>query len=402
MANQILTISMITREALRVLVNNLAFTKGVNRNYDDKYAVEGAKIGTTLNIRKPARYIGRSGPTINVEPQTETFTPLTLSSQKGVDVQFTSADMKLSMDDFSERFLKPAMATVANFIDFDGMQLASSIWNAVGTPGTPATTFNTYLNGKKLLNDNAVPIDSLLSAVINPQAEASIVPAAFQFFNPQKTIAEQYLNGTMGRAMGMKWSMDQNVAMHTSGNFSGTPLVNGANQTGTSLVTNGWGATIASLLTVGDVFTIAGVFAVNPQSRTTTGALQQFVVTSPASSDGSGNSTLQIQPSIITSGQFQTVTGSPASGAAITVLGAANTVSPLNLVHHRDAFVLGSADLELPGGVDKAARMSDPESGLSIRMVRAYDVVDDLYITRLDVLYGWALLYPQLACRVQG
>jgi hypothetical protein len=402
MANQILTISMITREALRVLVNNLSFTKGVNRQYDDQFAVKGAKIGSTLNIRKPARYVGRSGPTISIESQTETYVPLTLSSQRGVDVQFTSADLHLSMDDFSDRYLKPAMANVANYIDFDGLALASGVWNTTGTAGAPPASLLTYLNANKILADNATPQDDLRSAIINPAAEASIVNALTTIFNPQKTISEQYDMGKMGRAIGLKWSMDQNVGVHQNGAFSGTPLVNGAGQTGSSLITDGWGASISNLLAVGDVFTIAGVFAVNPQNRQSTGALQQFVVLAQASSSGGGASTISIAPAITPSGQFQNVSNAPADNAAITVFGSASQQYAMNLVHHRDAFVLGSADLPLPKGVDMAARVADPESGLSVRMVRAYDVVNDLFVTRLDVLYGWALLYPQLACRVAG
>lgn len=401
MSNSILTISMITRESLRVLVNNLTFSKGVNRQYDDQFAVKGAKIGSTLNIRKPARYVGRSGPTLSVESQTETYVPLTLSTQRGVDVQFTSADLLLSMDDFSERYLKPAMASVANHIDADGLALASSVYNSVGSPGSTPSTLATYLSANALLANNACPQDDLRSAIINPAAEAAIVNNLTTIFNPQKTISEQYEMGKMGRAIGLKWSMDQNVSVHTSGAFAGTPLVNGASQTGSSLITDGWTGSITNLLTVGDIFTITGVYAVNPQSRVSTGALQQFVVTAAASSVG-GASTLSISPAITISGQFQNVTNAPADDAPITMLGAASTASPMNLIHHRDAFVLASADLDLPRGVDMAARVNDPESGLSVRMVRAYDVVNDLFVTRLDVLYGWAAVYPQLACRVAG
>lgn len=393
---------MITRESLRILVNNLTFSKGVNRQYDDQFAVKGAKIGSTLNIRKPARYVGRSGPTLSVESQTETYVPLTLSTQRGVDVQFTSADLLLSMDDFSERYLKPAMANVANHIDADGLALSAQVYNSVGLPGTTPSALSTYLAANALLANNACPQDDMRSAIINPAAQAAIVNTLTTVFNPVKVISEQYEEGKMGRAIGLKWSMDQNVIPHVSGAFTGTPLVRGANQSGSSLITDGWGASISNLLAAGDIFTIDGVYAVNPQSRASTGALQQFVVLSQASSDGSGISTLSISPAIVASGQFQNVTNVPADDASITMLGTASQSSVLNLVHHRDAFVLASADLELPRGVDMAARVSDPESGLSVRMVRAYDVVNDLFVTRLDVLYGWAIVYPQLACRVAG
>lgn len=402
MANTLLTISMITREALRVLENNLTFAKGVNRNYDDKFAVEGAKIGDTLNIRKPARYAGRSGQALSIEDHTETSTPLVLSNQFGVDVQFTSKDLALSLDDFSDRFLKPALATVANKIDRDGLGLYQDVFNAVGTPGATPNSLLTYLQAGAKMDDEAVPRDGLRSTVIDPWAQATLVDALKGLFQSGEKIANQYETGNMGLAGGFKFNMDQNVVRHVVGPLGGTPLVNGASQTGSNLVTNGWTAAAASRLKKGDVFTIAGVFAVNPQNRQSTGQLRQFVVTADVSSDASGNATVPIYPAIVTSGAFQTVTASPASGAALTVLGAANTSTPANLAYHRDAFTLACADLPLPGGVDMAARVSDKQLGLSVRMVRAYDINNDRFPCRLDILYGWKTLYPELACRIQG
>jgi hypothetical protein len=401
MPNSILTISQITRESLRVLENNLVFTKGVNREYDDKFGIEGAKIGNTLNIRKPARYQGRTGQVLQVESQTETYVPLTLSTQFGVDVQFTSADLQLSMDDFSQRFLTPALAVVANKIDRDGLALASQVYNTVGTPGTTPATLLPYLQAGAAMDFMAAPRDELRSVVCDPNANASLVNALNTYFNPGKEISDQYKSGNMGRAAGFKFSMDQNIIQQTIGAYLGSPTVNGAGQTGTSLVTAGWTGTIANLLAAGDVFTIAGVYSVNPQSRVSTGRLAQFVVTTQASSS-SGAATLAISPAITTSGQFQNVTAAPANGAAITVYGAANTVTPMNLAYHRDAFVFGCADLPLPRGVDMASRVSDKELGISVRMVRSYDIVNDMFPCRLDVLYGWSTVYPELACRIQG
>jgi hypothetical protein len=402
MANSLLTISMITREALRVLENNLTFAKGVNRQYDDKYGQEGAKIGTTLNVRKPARYVGRTGAAISIENQTETSVPVVLNTQRGVDVQFTSSELKLSLDDFSERYIQPAMANIANGIDRDGLMQYLNIANAVGTPGTVPSALTTYLNAGAKLDYCSAPKDGMRSVVVDPLAQATIISQLSGLFNPTKTLSNQYETGNMGEAVGFKWSMDQNIPLFTVGPLGGTPVVNGAGQTGSSLVTNGWTAAAAPRLNQGDIFTIAGVYQVNAQSRQSTGQLQQFVVTAAVSSDGSGNATIPIYPAIITSGQFQTVTASPASSAAITVLGSANTVSPAHLAYHRDAFCLASTDLPLPGGVDMASRVSDPRTGLSVRMVRQYSITNDTFPCRLDVLYGWATLYPELACRIQG
>lgn len=407
MANQILTISMINREAMRVLENNLTFTKGVNRNFDEKFGIEGAKIGSTLNIRLPARYVGRSGPVLSVEGQTETYVPLTLNTQFGVDVEFTSADLELSMDDFSERYVKPAMAVVANKIDRDGLLQALNVYQTVGVPGTTPTALSAYLAASAKMKFAAAPEDDMRSIVIDPNAEAGIVNSLTTLFNPSQLISDQYKDGTMGKAIGFKWSSDQNVVSYTTGPQGGTPVVASAPASGASvLATSGWTSSAAIRLNVGDIFTVAGVYAVNPQSRQTTGQLQQFVVTSQFSSNGSGIGNVSIAPAMISSGQFQNISALPASNAAITVLDASGNpggiVSPMNLAYHRDAFCLGTADLPLPKGVDMASRVSDKKVGVSVRMVRAYDIVNDMFPCRLDVLYGWTSIYPQLACRIQG
>lgn len=404
MANQILTISMITRESLRVLENNLTFTKGVNREYDDAFGKTGAKIGNTLNLRLPARYVGRTGPTLSIENQTETYFPLTLNTQFGVDVQFTSQDMELSMDDFSERFLAPAMAAVANKIDRDGLAQALNVYNAVGTPGTVPSSLAVFLAGSKIMKYMAAPQDNLRSIVLDPSAEAGIVGNLTTLFNPSELISDQYKSGTMGKAIGFKWSSDANVNSYIVGSQGGTPIAaaGAGTQSGAAIATSGWTAAAASRLNVGDVITFGGCFSVNPQSRQSTGLLQQFVVTAAFSSDSSGNGTISVSPSVVPSGQFQNVSNGIAASSPIVVLGAANTASPMSLMFHRDAFVLASADLPLPRGVHMAERVSSKKVGLSVRMIQAYDVVNDIFPCRLDVLYGWATPYAQLACRVQG
>jgi hypothetical protein len=402
MANADLTISMITKESLRVLENNLTFAKGVNREYDSQFGVSGAKIGDTINIRKPARYVGRTGAALSVEDHTETSVPLQLNTQFGVDISFTSKELALSIDEFSDRIIKPAMATVANKIDRDGLALYKQVFSAVGVPGTTPSTFLAYLQAGAKMDFQATPRDGMRSLVIDPNAQALTVDALKGLFQSSEQIKNQYESGNMGKTGGFKWSMDQNINVHQVGPLGGTPLVNGAAQTGASLISNGWTAAAALRLKQGDIFTVAGVNAVNPQTRTSTGQLAQFVVTADSSSDAGGNITIPIFPSIVTTGAFQTVDVSPAAGAAITVLGAANTQSPANLAYHRDAFVLGCADLQLPKGVDMAARISDKQLGLSARMVRAYNINTDAFPCRFDVLYGWKAIYPELACRIMG
>jgi hypothetical protein len=234
--------------------------------------------------------------------------------------------------------------------------------------------------------------------------QATIVDTLKGLFQESTEIARQYEEGTMGRSIGFKWSMDQNVQTNTIGALGGAPTVNQANQTGSSLVTNNWTASAATRLLAGNVFTIGsgatGVYAVNPQSKQSTGALRNFVATANGASDGSGNMTISIYPPITISGPFQNVVAGPAAGALINVIGAANTATPQGLAFHKDAFALGVADLPLPGGVDMAARVADKQLGMSIRLVRAYDINTDRFPTRIDILYGWTTLYPELACRV--
>lgn len=401
MANTLLTSSVITNEALAVLENTLVAAKNINRQYDDKFGVSGAKIGATINARKPPRYIGRTGNALSIEDATETSVPVTLTTLFGVDMSFSDIDLKLSVDDFSNRFIRPAVVTIANKIDFDLLTLmTNSTYNQTGVPGTTPASIDPYLDAGVLLDNNATPRDGRRSVVMNPRANATLTSSLKGIFNNQGTVSAQNKSGMMTEAYGFDWGMDQNVNVHTNGPLGGTPLVNGAAQVGSSLVTNGWTAAAALRLNKGDVFTIAGVFSVNPQSRQTTGVLQQFVVQANVSSDGTGAATITISPAIVATGAFQNVTASPASGAAITVSGAASVQSPQNIAYHPDSFTLVTADLEIPNGVDMAARKSN--SGLSIRLIRDYDINTNTRPCRLDILYGIAPLYPEWACRIAG
>ena len=405
MSNNLLTISKITNEALMVLENELTFTSEVDRNYDDQFAVVGAKIGNTVNVRRPGRFIGTTGPALNVEDFNETSVPVTLSTQFHVDTQFTTQDLALSLDMFSDRVLKPAVAAIANKIDRDGLvTAASNTANIVGTAGTPPTGLITYLTAAAYLDAEGAPRDGRRSCIVEPFTSATIVDSLKGLFVPQEAIGEQYRKGLMGRdSAGMNWKMDQNVVSQTFGSFSGTSTVNTSTQAG--FLTSGWAQTSTVTFTnsgtvtpnVGDVIQIAGVYAVNPQNRQAYGSnkLRNFVIKSV-----SGTS-VTVSPAIISGGQFQNVsipTGS--ATAAVTYFNQSGTVSPQNIIMHRNAFTLAVADLELPEGVHFAGRASDKEIGLSMRVVRQYTINNDSIPTRLDVLYGWANLYPELACRV--
>ena len=415
MSNNLLTISKITNEALMVLENELTFTSEVDRNYDDQFAVVGAKIGNTVNVRRPGRFIGTTGPALNVEDFNETSVPVTLSTQFHVDTQFTTADLALSLDMFSDRVLKPAVAAIANKIDRDGLVMAkNNTANIVGTAGTPPTGLITYLTAGAYLDSEGAPRDGRRSVTIEPFTSATIVDSLKGLFVPQEAIGEQYRKGLMGRdSAGVNWKMDQNVVSQQfgawTGGTAGSITVNGSNQG----LASGWAqtstinitASAAGTLNQGDVITFAGVYAVNPQNRQAYGnnKLRNFVVTS-AVTLSNGNTSVTVSPALIYGGQFQNVTASPTSGVAVTPfsigVSGSGTYSPQNIMMHRNAFTLAVADLELPEGVHFAGRASDKEIGLSMRVVRQYTINNDSIPTRLDVLYGWAPLYPELACRI--
>jgi len=410
MSNNLLTISKITNEALMVLENELTFTSEVDRNYDDQFAVVGGKIGNTVNVRKPGRFIGTTGPALNVEDFNETSVPVTLSTQFHVDTQFTTQDLALSLDMFSDRVLKPAVAAIANKIDRDGtLQAANNTANIVGVAGTPPTGLITYLTAAAYLDSEGAPRDGRRSCVVEPFTSATIVDSLKGLFVPQEAIGEQYRKGLMGRdSAGMNWKMDQNIVSHQFGSFAGSATV--ATTTATGFLTSGWASSSTITLTLtsgvslnqGDTFTIAGGYAVNPQNRQAYGSnkLRNFVVNTAVSGSG-GTISVNVSPAIITAGQFQNVSIPTTNGtAAVTFFNQSGTVSPQNIIMHRNAFTLAVADLELPEGVHFAGRASDKEIGLSMRVVRQYTINNDSIPTRLDVLYGWANLYPELACRV--
>lgn len=410
MGNTYLNITMVTNEALVVLTNSLGFAKRVNRQYDDRYAVPGAKIGNTVFVRKPPRYIVKKGQALQVQDFTETQVPVTLTEQAQVAMSFTTADLALDIDNFSERVVKPAIAAIANQIDLDGLKQYKNIANFVGVPGTVPNALLTYLQSKAVLDNNACPRDGNRHIALNPTMEVTIVDALKALFQSSDKIREQYDEGTMGYAIGSEWMMDQNINTHVVGTCTGTPLVNGANQTGSSIITDGWTVS-AAILNAGDIISFAGVFQINPQSRQSTGVLQPFVVTADVVADGGGNATIPVYPPLTPAGpdqQFSTVTVTAADNAVITVFNIAQaglaalagTSSPQGLAYHRDAFTLATADLYVPNGVDMAAKASDPETGLSIRIIRDYSIDSDKAPTRCDVLYGWASLRQELACRI--
>ena len=401
MSNSLLTIDMITRKALEILENNLVLTRNVNRQYDDSFAVEGAKIGSTLRIRLPDRALVTDGAALQVQDDNEQYTTLAVASQKHIGVNFTTAELTLQLDDFADRVLKPRISQLAASIDADVANAFKGIGNSVGTPGTTPATSLVLLQAQQKLNENAA-VMSPRYATVNPAANAALVEGMKGLFNPTDTISKQFKNGMMGTGvLGYEEiNMSQSIKQFTTGSRTGTITVDGTMSTqGTAKITlNG---TTGNTLAVGDVFTIANVYAVNPQTRESTGSLQQFVVTKANTAAGSKFTDVEIFPAIYTASHaLATVDSFPQNLAAVTFLGAASTQYPQNLVYHKDAITFATADLLLPQGVDMASRAV--HNGISLRVVRQYDINNDRLPCRIDVLYGYGVIRPQMACRLWG
>ena len=402
MSNSILTIDMITRKALEILENNLVLTRNVNRQYDDSFAVEGAKIGSTLRIRLPDRALVTDGAALQVQDDNEQFTTLTVSNQKHIGVNFTTAEMTMQLDDFAERVLKPRISQLASSIDADVANSFRNIYQSVGTPGVTPATSAVLLAAQQKLNE-AAAVMSPRYATVNPAANAGLVEGMKGLFNPTDTISKQFKNGMMG--MGVlgfdEINMSQSIKQFTTGSRNATGTV------GTTVTAQGSNtivlAGVGNALTIkaGDVFTVAGCFSVNPQTRESTGSLQQFVVVADVTSSAGGAATVTVSPAMYTSAHaLATVDSFPASGAVTTFIGAANSQYPQNLVYHKDAITFATADLLMPQGVDMASRQV--HNGISMRIVRQYDINNDRLPCRIDVLYGYSTIRPQMACRIFG
>jgi len=400
MANSILTIDMITRKSLEILENNLVITRNVNRQYDDSFAVAGAKIGSTLRIRLPDRALVTDGAALQVQDDNEQYTTLTVSTQKHIGVNFTSAELTMQLDDFAERVLKPRISQLASAIDADVANSYKSIGNTVGTPGTTPSTSLVLLQAQQKLNENAAVMNPRY-ATVNPAANAGLVEGMKGLFNPTDTISKQFKNGMMGTGvLGYdEINMSQSIKQFTTGTRAATGGTTSAAVTAegsTSIaMTVGSGVTVKQ----GDVFTIASCNAVNPQTRESTGSLFQFVATADATAVSTAI-TVTVAAIYSAANALATVDTLPANGAAVVFVGAASTQYPQNMIYHKDAITFATADLLLPQGVDMAARAV--HNGISLRVVRQYDINNDRMPCRIDVLYGYSVIRPQMGVRLWG
>ena len=395
MANALLTPDMITRESLRILHQELTFIGSINRQYDDRFAQEGAKIGESLRIRLPNQYTVRTGKTLQAQDTAEQQVTLTVATQKGVDMTFSTRELTMSLDDFSERIIRPAMSVLAADVEADALQnMTKDVYNLVDGDAA-AVSFKRILEGGQKLTESLAPT-SMRTALLSPAHTVTLVDALKGLFQDSGQISEQYREGLMGRSAGFDFAQSTHVSDHTTGTAAKTTgyLTNGAGQTGSTLTVDTGSTTFLK----GDVITVAGVNRVHPETKVDTGQLQQFVVTADS---GASATSLAISPEIVATGARQNVSNAAGDGAAIVKVGAAAS-ELLNgtLCYHRDAFAFASADLEMPDGVDFASRQNF--DGVSMRIVRQYDINNDMIPARLDVLYGYKTIRAQLASRVHA
>jgi hypothetical protein len=410
--NTILTIDMVTREALRLFKNSNAFLKSIDRQYDADFARSGAKIGAALRVRLPNDFTVRRGAAASVQGTNEQKTSLVMANQVGVDIQFSSAERELSLDDYSARIIKPAINNIAGQIaadimgGADGLVPAGTLYPDTQVPVSNLigkfdgsnnllnADLNTFLSAGAILDQRSAPGNRKI--VLDPRTQARMIGSLTGLFNPASAIGEQYITGQMKSALGFDWMMDQTTLQHTTGAYGAPPTVAGANQTGSTLAISA----LAGPVNAGDVFTLPGVYAVNRVTKQPYADLAQFVVTQNAAA---GATALSIYPPLTppsagTPVQYQTVSASPANGATLAFLTSASAGYRMNLAYVPEAVTMVTADLELPKGVHEAYR--ETYDNTSLRIVTAYNVATDQFITRMDVLYGYKWLRPEWGVRV--
>ena len=391
MANTLLNSNVITNRALMILHQKSNFIGSINRAYDDSFQNGGAAIGSTLRVRLPNQYSVRSGSTMQIQDVAENSVTLSVASIKGVDAAFTDADLALNIVDFSQQFLEPAMAVLAANIESDAFNMLTDVYNEVSNRGSALTVRQIAL-ARKALIDNLAPMDSNLMLRVNTQDNVDLIDNTKGLFNATADLSKQYREGVFARGFGFDEIVENTfLTTYTRGAANTAYTVNGANQTGATITVQSGSGAVA----VGDIFTLAGCFRVHPETKVSTGVLQQFVATAVMAS---GGTSLAISPAIVTSGPAQNVSASPTNSGAVVFAGTASTANGVSLAYHKNAFTFATADLVIPNNAEQAARKV--QDGISMRYVRAWDQLNGRMTARFDVLYGYKTLRPQLAVRL--
>lgn len=407
-ANTLQTISMISRDAAIVLGNTLDLAKRVNRSHDQDFGIKSAQIGQTINVRRPIRPTVRTGSVVDIQAITETYSPLTFGNPIGTDYALTSQELTFSVEDYFDKVAKPSVVRIASEIEAQGQALIDRVYNQVGTPGvalTGSTGRTAIAKALALLNKNDAPREDGRKTLLNdPDFNGVLVDGNASLFNPMSEIAKMYTDGYQGQYASFTVFMNQLVKGHTVGTYGGSPIVaatvaaNDVWATSSTISTSGWTATTTSL-NVGDVFTIANVYAVNPQTKQTLSSLQQFTVVTKTVTDGAGASTITVSPAVVSTGGFQNVSRVPTINDVITVSGASGATTQYALAFDKDAFMLAAKEL-LPFSVGAGKTTTDDQTGIPIRVQQMPDIRTNQEILRFDTMIGWATLYEQLAVKI--
>lgn len=392
MSNTLLTPTMVTREALRILHQKLTFIGSINRQYDSSFAKEGAKIGDSLKIRLPNQYVVTDGAALTTQDTTENSVTLQVSTQKHVGMNFTSAELTLSLDDFSKRIIEPAMAVLAASVEADALNMRKDVYQQANNTAA-AITFANVLSGRRKLQDALAPANDR-TALLSSNDGALLVDALKGLFQDTGQISKQYREGHMGYAAGFNFAESTHLSTQTRGDADANYVVN----TSTGITSGSADITTTAgtgTINAGEIFTIEGVNSVHPETKVDTGNLQQFVAVTTETAAG----TWTISPTPVTSGPTQNVViNSAGASKDVVIVGTASTNYGQSMVYQKDAFTFATADLVMPKGVDFGAR--EVYDGISLRIVRDYDINNDRLPCRVDILYGYKTLRPQLAARL--
>jgi len=402
--NITLTADIIAKAAVMQLDNNLVMGKQVFRGYDQEFRknINGYEVGSSITIRRPMDFTVRDGAVMNTQDVTEGMMTMSVNKRKGIDFEFTSQDLTLNIKQLSDRVIKPAMIQLANQIDADLMALYKDVNNWVGTPGQTVNSFADFAKAPERLDELAVPQDGRV-AVLSPADHWGLLGNQTGLYI-QNAANGAYRQGSLGMIGGVDTYMSQNVPTHTVGADVTAVTVNQA-VTASTISYNDVKNTMQQTITIiggtlnaGDVFTIDGVYEVNPVTKASTGKLKQFTVVSYASNS------LTFSPAIIWSGAFQTA--SVASGVTdlntktITVMGSASTGYRQNMVFSKNAFALVTVPLVAPPGAVDVSRQS--YKGINVRVIPVYDGTNDVSRWRLDILYGVKTIDPRQSVRLSG
>ena len=400
MANTNLTVDEVTNRALMVLHQKLNFIGKVNRQYDNSHQNDGAKKGESIRIKLPSEFSVTDGAVMNTQDVEQTAVTMTTGTQKHVAMNFSSKELTQDITLFSENYIEPAMSVLAANVEYDMISnVYKEVYNEVSDVGASMALADA-LNMSKKLTDNLAVGKRCLN--LDTTANVDLVAALAGNFNPQSNLSKQFREGQVANQFAGFSEVYENTLwpVHTTGSDDGTGdhKVGAANQTGASITHGSEGA---GTLLKGDIISFAGCNRVHPETKADTGELMKFVVTADMTAVAT---TVSISPSIVTSGAKQNVAASPTAGGAIwkresddsTAIGASADYR-INMGFCKDAFAFATADLEMPKGVDFSSRKV--KDGISLRIVRDYDINNDKLPCRVDVLYGYKTIRPQLACR---